>query len=150
MLRDVPQGRRRLHDRVPGHTAPPPVSVIVNLAQLGWIDQTRHSSIDKATPLQAIRICRTAGSPDVTPVPRISGGLWFADLFRRGQAGASLSGPQPSWLVAAALRHRSVMATPMLASMRRSSGRESPMTLLGSPSMPSTNGAPSPSMLNAP
>src|SRR5665647_599826 len=46
MLGDMPEGRRRLHDRVPGHTGPFPVSVTVNLAQLGWIDQTRHSSID--------------------------------------------------------------------------------------------------------
>ena len=47
-------------------------------------------------------------------------------------------------------RHRSVMATPSPASIRRSSGRDSPITLPGSPSMPSTNGAPRPSMLNAP
>jgi alpha-1,2-mannosyltransferase len=45
---------------------------------------------------------------------------------------------------------RSVMPIPSSASMRRSSGRESPMTAPGSPSMPSTNGAPRPSMLNPP
>ncbi len=47
-------------------------------------------------------------------------------------------------------RHSCVMPMPSSASRRRSKGSDSPMTLLGSPSMLSTNGAARPSMLNAP
>jgi hypothetical protein len=43
-----------------------------------------------------------------------------------------------------------LIGTPNSASIRLSSGSDSPMTLPGSPSMPSTNGAASPSMLNPP
>ena len=47
-------------------------------------------------------------------------------------------------------RQRLVMGTLTLASMRRSAGKESPRTLVGSPSMPSTKGARKPSKLKAP
>ena len=46
--------------------------------------------------------------------------------------------------------HQSVTRTPTPASSRRVSGRLIPMTLDGSPSMPSTNQPPSPSRVNAP
>ena len=42
-----------------------------------------------------------------------------------------------------------VMASPRSARRRRSSGKDSPMTLPGSPSMLVLNGTPKPSMLNA-
>ena len=46
--------------------------------------------------------------------------------------------------------HRSVMVTSMSARRVRKRGRESPITLLGSPSTPSMNGADRPSMVKAP
>jgi hypothetical protein len=45
MLRNVPQSRRRLHDRVSRRTASPPVSAVASRAQLG-IDQPGDSSTD--------------------------------------------------------------------------------------------------------
>src|SRR3954452_20315746 len=47
-------------------------------------------------------------------------------------------------------RHSDVSSTPTCASSRRSNGSDSPMTLLGSPSTPSMNGADLPSRVNAP
>ena len=49
-----------------------------------------------------------------------------------------------------AAAHRSVMGTPRRASRVRSSGRDRPMTLLWSPSMPSMNGADRPSRVMPP
>src|SRR5690606_17021269 len=46
--------------------------------------------------------------------------------------------------------HRSVTVTPTFASSRRTRGRLMPITLDGSPSIPSTNQPPSPSRVNAP
>src|SRR5690606_23127755 len=46
--------------------------------------------------------------------------------------------------------HRSVTVTPTFASRRRTRGRLMPITLDGSPSIPSTNQPPSPSRVNAP
>src|SRR5207237_594344 len=46
--------------------------------------------------------------------------------------------------------HRSVIRIPMSASSDRSSGSDMPMTLPGSPSTPSTNGAERPSRVNPP
>ena len=63
--------------------------------------------------------------------------------------GPEFEGGQPGGHVRA-LAHRSVMAMPSSARSERNSGRDSPITLPGSPSTPSMNGADRPSRVNAP
>ena len=70
--------------------------------------------------------------------------------LRVGVVCASAMASKRSTRVRQSLRHRSVTVTPTAASSRRVSGRLIPITLDGSPSMPSTNQPPSPSRVNAP
>ena len=94
-------------------------------------------------------IGRTVGDQDGMHVVRtlsFDGGPWNSSRPR-----GSVSRTGPPWGPRDyGLAHRSVHVTSMRASSRRRSGRDSPMTFEGSPSMRSTKGAPSPSRVKPP